>query len=278
LVSWRADSGAGGTWIGNVFTPEKAGTWLVTANMNNLIGSISLMVNHGSIYSISISPKDQEIDANSKQTYITTAYDSNGNSWDVTELTIWSIKSNAGGYWSSNVYTPANAGNWQVTATIAGLTDNAHISIDHGASVSMSISPKTAFITAGNNQGYSASASDINNNVWDITSTSTWLINSNAGGYWTQNIYTSQNYGSWVVTGQSDSKTDSSQLTVYYQIDFNHDANVDYLDTIYFCDAYTQFNQNHIFTSTCDLNHNGAIDFMDLVNFADRYIAFYQNK
>ena len=174
--------------------------------------SSSLTVTHDSIYRILISPKIQEIDVSSKQTFVATAYDFNGNSWDATDLTIWSINSNAGGYWSNNVYTPANSGSWQVVATIAGLSDTALITIDHGQTIAIGINPKTAFITAGGNQAYSAMASDSNSNAWDVTEKSTWLTSASAGGYWTQNVYTSQNSGNWVVTGQSDAKTDTASL------------------------------------------------------------------
>ena len=62
----------------------------------------------------------------------------------------------------------------------------------------------------------------------------------------------------------------------YYQIDFNHDGKIDYLDTVYFCDAFAQYNQNHIYDSGAGFNHDAKIDFADLVNFASRYISYYQ--
>ena len=83
------------------------------------------------------------------------------------------------------------------------------------------ISPDTASITAGNSQIYTAMGYDSEGNIVDITSETSFSIEKGAGGSWAFNNYTSENSGSWKVTGLYqdpldgyESWTDSAILVV----------------------------------------------------------------
>jgi len=83
-------------------------------------------------------------------------------------------------------------------------------SLDH-----IVVSPDTATITTGNTQAYSAEAFDqYDNNLGDVTDDTTFEIEAGAGGSWAANIYTSENAGTWTVTGTYGGKSDTATLTV----------------------------------------------------------------
>jgi trimeric autotransporter adhesin len=277
LADWNISLEAQGSWTANAYLSAQAGIWVVTAVVDNLSGECSLTVNHGQANHLEIAPKSQAIQAGISQTFTATAYDTFGNNWAVSDQTIWRINQEAKGRWVGNSYTSSTAGTWFVEADFAGLMDSALLTVEHGPTYHIVINPESAFITAGDSQAYTALAIDLQNNQWEITDIITWLISVGAGGDWSQNIYTSQNSGNWTVTGQSEQQSDNASLTVYYRIDFNHDGTVDYLDTIYFSESYSNFNQNHAYNSVCDLNLDGRIDFLDLVDFASLYNVYYQS-
>jgi hypothetical protein len=278
-AQWSIDLNAGGSWSSNIYFPATAGSWTVTATVAALSGTSPLTVNHGGINSFAISPASQTLDAGSSQSFTATAYDSYGNSWDVTNSTIWSIEASAGGSWSNNVFTSCKAGDWTVSGTSSGLSDEASLTVNHGVVNSIAITPASGAVTAGSSQAYAATASDTNANIWDITNTISWSMSSGAGGNWTGNVYTSSNSGKWTITGTSAGVSSTAQLTVnsaipqYSLIDFYHEGHVGFDDLVYFVYAYINFNQNGILDPSCDFNHDGQINFVDLATFMTLYIA-----
>ncbi len=85
----------------------------------------------------------------------------------------------------------------------------------NGSAVSITVSPATDSITAGNSVTYTATATDAYGNSWDVTNSVTWNISSVAGGSWSSNVYTSAVAGSWTVTADDGScVTGTASLTV----------------------------------------------------------------
>jgi hypothetical protein len=195
-------SGAGGSWSGNVYTSEKPGVWSVTGTYTGLTGTATLTVSVGSVASIIISPSTSTVIAGNTQAYTAEAFDLLNNSLgDVTTGTVFSIAAAAGGSWVANVYTSRKAGTWTVTGSYAGRTDTANLTVTKAAPSSITISPATSTVTAGDNVTYTVEAFDQSqNSLGDVTVATTFSIEAGAGGSWTANIYTSQNVGSWMVT------------------------------------------------------------------------------
>jgi hypothetical protein len=92
--------------------------------------------------------------------------------------------------------TPATA----TTTTKTSTTNTAISPLDFDPSYII-ISPDTASITAGENQAYTAMAYDNEGNALDITMETSFSIDKDAGGRWAFNNYTSENTGTWKVTG-----------------------------------------------------------------------------
>ncbi len=213
-ASWNVTAIAGGSWNGRTYTSGETGNWIVTATVGSLYDTSTLTVSHGSVLNMKINPSSTTITAGSTQKYTATAYDSNGNNWDVTSSTNWSIDNAAGGTWANNTYTSNYAGTWTVTGTYQGITSTSSLIVNHGSADSIIIGPPSSSIVAGSPQSFNATASDTEGNTWDVTSSTNWTIDDGAGGSWSANTYTSDLSGIWNVTGAFDNLSKSIYITV----------------------------------------------------------------
>lgn len=77
------------------------------------------------------------------------------------------------------------------------------------------ISPQESTISSGSTQAYTAVAYDeFSDEIRDVTADTSWSTDSGAGGTWNDNIYTSENEGTWTVTGTYAEHTDTATLIV----------------------------------------------------------------
>ncbi len=242
-------SGAGGSWSGNVYTSQKPGIWTVTGTHGGLTGTATLTVSVGSVASIVISPATSTVIAGNTQAYTVEAFDQFQNSLgDLTTSTIFSINTAAGGSWVANVYTSRKAGTWTVTGSYAGRTDTATLTVTKAAPSSIVISPATSTAIAGGAQAYTAEAFDqFQNSLGDVTVVTTFSIEAGAGGSWLANVYTSQKAGTWTVTGNYQGLTAPATLTVTSTVPFSVVVSPDNAsvvaggDVTYTVEAFDQF-------------------------------------
>ena len=214
-AQFSIQSGAGGAWNGGVYTSQNLGTWTVTATFEGLTDTAELTVEaHGPATSIDVAPNPAAITAGESVTYQVTASDAYGNTWDVTAGSSFSIPPGAGGAWNNNIYTSAAAGVWTVTASYNSLSDTATLTVNHGPAVTLRVEPAAATIQAGTNKTYQALGVDAQGNTWDVTSSTTFEIETGAGGAWNGSVYTSQNTGTWTVTGTYTGLTGTASLGV----------------------------------------------------------------
>ncbi|MFO8110433.1 MAG: hypothetical protein R6U17_07965 [Thermoplasmata archaeon] len=133
-TNWSIEEEAGGSWVGNVYTSEIAGTWNVTGDYNGLIDNATLHVVPSGADYIVISPENTTVTAGGAQAYTATAYDEGGNEiGDVTAITSWSIEGGAGGDWEANEYTSEFAGEWVVTGNYGGLQNTSILIVEAGS-------------------------------------------------------------------------------------------------------------------------------------------------
>jgi hypothetical protein len=138
--------------------------------------------------------------------------------------------------YSGGTITPASAtggfsnGVWAglVTVTTAGsnkaigINDGSgHVgtsnsfTVAHATSIStILITPASSSVTAGGSKTFSALASDLYGNTWDVTSSTIWSITSGTGGSWSGNVYTSKTAGLWTITATYSSTPYTTSLTV----------------------------------------------------------------
>ena len=210
------DVSAGGSWATNIYTSAMAGSWTITGTNGALTDTTILTVTASSVAYVVVSPDATTITAGDSQSYAAQSFDQFDNLIaDVTSDTVFSIDVSAGGSWTANVYTSANAGTWTVIGNWVGLTDNASLTVSVGPLHHIIVSPDGAAITAGNSQAYSTQSFDLfENPLGDVTSSTAFSIDVSAGGSWAANLYTSRTAGTWTVTGTYLGFTDTASLTV----------------------------------------------------------------
>ncbi|MFC1933725.1 Ig-like domain-containing protein, partial [Chloroflexota bacterium] len=226
-TDFSIDTLAGGTWTGtnsNIYNAEKEGEWTVTGDYGGITNTANLTVIPGALASIEISTTTPTITTDDTATFTSIAYDADLNSWAFTENTTFSINTTAGGSWTgtyNNVYNPENVGDWTVTGnhTDTGIYDTFDLTVEGGAIVSIAISPTSSTKTAGETETYTVEASDAAAQKWDVTYSTTFSIDTLAGGTWSgtnNNIYTTEKAGEWTVTAthSASGQTDTSTLTV----------------------------------------------------------------
>jgi len=215
-TTWGITTGAGGSWASNVYTSEVVGTWTVTGTYLTFTDTATLEVTYGAVDHITVSPSSQSLTAGESQAYTATAYDAIGNNWDVTATASWSITTGAEGSWTGNTYTCAKAGTWTVTALYSGKSATSQLEVTRGAAASITVTPASETIVAGESQEYTAMADDGYGNTWDVTaSTDFEILESSHGGSWSTNTYTSAKAGTWTVQATYDTTlTDTAVLTV----------------------------------------------------------------
>ena len=216
LTDWSINPAAGGLWINNQYTSANSGSWSITGAYAGLSSNAYLTVNHASAFKVQVSPKNAVMTAGSTESFTATASDRYGNVWDVSGNGTWDITILPGGFWGGNTYCASQAGNWIVTVTANGLSDTANLTVNQGPALSISLNPTSATITAGSSQLFTATAFDSNGNRWDVTDSTYWTIDSNAGGSWSGNTYLSNSAGTWIITGTFSGITATASLTVIH--------------------------------------------------------------
>jgi hypothetical protein len=133
MTSFSIQAGAGGSWAANVYTSQFAGDWTVTGEYAGFSDTALLHVVHGAAVSLEVTPAEESVAAGGAVSYSAAALDAQGNAWDVTAMTSFSIEAGAGGAWAANIYTSENIGDWTVTGEYAGLSDTALLHVLGGA-------------------------------------------------------------------------------------------------------------------------------------------------
>ncbi|MFQ6101258.1 MAG: FG-GAP repeat domain-containing protein [Anaerolineae bacterium] len=124
---------AGGHWADHVYTSEFADTWTVTSTHGSLAVTTSLTVEPATALTIEITPDPEAVTAGEVVTYTVMAMDTYGNTWEVTDATVFTITLGAGGSWADNVYTGETAGTWIVTGAYSSLVATARLTVNPGA-------------------------------------------------------------------------------------------------------------------------------------------------
>ncbi|HHN94334.1 MAG TPA: hypothetical protein ENK17_06165, partial [Anaerolineae bacterium] len=86
--------------------------------------------------------------------------------------------------------------------------------VAHNLPVTLSLTPPTAAITAGERVTYTVVATDGYSNSWDATADALFLIEDGAGGAWTGSVYTAQYSGTWQITATVDGVSQTAALHV----------------------------------------------------------------
>jgi uncharacterized membrane protein len=130
-----------------------AQTITLTATTSSITGtSSSITVTHAAATSLVLTPGTDSITAGTTQSYVATATDATGNTWDVTATTSFEINSHAAGSWTLNVYTAHIAGvAWVINGTdsVSGITAHATLTVTPAAIDHFTVTGITDPVVAG---------------------------------------------------------------------------------------------------------------------------------
>jgi len=165
-VSWSSSNTSIGTVSSSgLVTASHPGTATITATSSGKTGTATLIVSTGAISSVSVSPSSVSLVAGGTRQLTATVKDGSGNV--ITGQTIaWSSSnSSVGSVSSSGLVTAGQTGSATITAAVGGKSGSATLSVAAGAVSSISITPGSASVTAGNTQQLTATVKDASGNV-----------------------------------------------------------------------------------------------------------------
>jgi hypothetical protein len=202
-------SGGGAAGTSNTFT-------VYTPTLSSFsFSSISGTKTAGTSFSVTITAKDQ--DGNTMTSYASSATltETGGGAGTGASVSPSSVTFTNGVY-TGNVYVTKSGSGVTITATSGtASTASGTFTVSPGAAVSITVSPATDSVTAGNTVTYTATATDTYGNTFSDTNSVTWSISSGAGGSWSNNVYTSHTAGTWTVTANAGGGvTGTATLTV----------------------------------------------------------------
>jgi parallel beta-helix repeat protein len=158
-----------------------------------------------------ISPASATISAGASQVYTATGFDSEGNSFNVTGSTTFSIGPD--GSCTGNVCTATSAGPHTVSSNTVGVTSSAALTVVAAALHHLVLLPPSATIPTGGSQAYTAEGRDqYENSLGDVTATTVFSIAPN--GSCTGVTCTASLAGAHTVTGTKSGKTGTASLNV----------------------------------------------------------------
>jgi len=113
------------------------------------------------------------------QLYATGSY-SNGSTQDITSTATWASSSTASATVADGLITAVAVGTPSISATLSGITASTAATITAPTLLSISITPATATVAAGNSQQFTATGTYSNKTTQNITADVTWS-SSNSG-------------------------------------------------------------------------------------------------
>ncbi|MGE5531973.1 MAG: beta strand repeat-containing protein, partial [Bacteroidota bacterium] len=198
-------------------TGAPVGAWgVVVTNPDGQSGTLAsaFTVTHGASTGLTITPNPTTATAGEAVSYTATAEDAQGNTWDATADTTFGVDTGAGGTWAANVYTSEKTGDWTVTGDYDGVKATAALHVGAGTATKLTLAPNPGTVAAGGAITYTATAQDAQGNSVDVSATTTFGIDTGAGGTWAANVYTSEKTGDWTVTGDYDGVKATAALHV----------------------------------------------------------------
>ena len=130
LTTFTTDDPAGG-FSANVYEAGLVGSHSVTGSYNGFSDSTTVTIDgHGVVVSIQINPTSSTLTADQTQQFTVTAYDSDGNSWDATNDSIWTTTDSCGTV-VNGLYNACRVGDWQVDVTYNGYANFADVNVSH---------------------------------------------------------------------------------------------------------------------------------------------------
>jgi trimeric autotransporter adhesin len=169
-----ANVGTTGTQGGAVSTLA-VGDAVITATFQNKSATSAVKVTAATLLAIDVTPPTTSIAKGVSQALVATGKFSDTTSRDVTELATWSSNNPT----AVSVLTPGNVkaiseGSSTVTATFAGQSGSANVTVTAATLVSIEVAPPTINVAKGRSQAFTATGIFSDNTTTSLTAQATW--------------------------------------------------------------------------------------------------------
>ena len=162
--------------VGNV-KGISAGNTRVRATLDGKFGEADVFVKGGTITSLTVDPSFADLIVGGSQSFTATALYSDGTSADVSASTSWTLTDTSIGSFVGSTFTATGAGSAGVTATFAGFTGFAKISVTGGKVLSsVEIAPFAPTVGIGVSVDLVATAIYTDGSKSDVTGTAVWTV------------------------------------------------------------------------------------------------------
>lgn len=181
-TSWSSASSGVGSVVqaSGVVTGVATGTALITANFAGKTSNATVTVTSATLVSIAVSPGAATVPLNGIQPFSAAATYSDGSIRDVTPYSDWTSASAgvATIVQASGVATGVGSGLSLITASFAGKTSSANLTVTSAFLVSIAVAPAIASVPMGSTQALLARATYSDGSIVDITTTAVWSSNA----------------------------------------------------------------------------------------------------
>ena len=205
-------------------TSAGVGSTTITAVLDGVSGSTTLMVTAAKLVSIAVTPTNPSIAMGSTQQFKATGIYSDKTNQDVTATVTWSSKkvsvatvSNTSG--SNGLATSVATGTTTITATMGTVSSLTTLTVTAAKLASIAVTPTNPSIANGTTQQLKATGTYTDSSTQDLTTTVTWTsskvtvatVSSTAGS---EGLATGAATGSTTITATKGSISGSTTLTV----------------------------------------------------------------
>jgi hypothetical protein len=202
-------------------TSVSAGSSLITATYNGISGNSNLTVTSATLDHITVTADYLSIAIGVPDQFYATAYDTDGNYYDVTALSSWSSSSasatvNSG----SGLAMGVSAGSADISASYGGKAASATLEVTSATLSSLAVIPSTASIAIYTQQQFEATVTDTSANTYTLQPYEVAWSSSNTGVATISNVSpdwgnaTGAGAGSTTIRATLGSLTNTAALTV----------------------------------------------------------------
>ncbi|MBU0700288.1 T9SS type A sorting domain-containing protein [bacterium] len=204
----------------NKYKAGSGGTWTITGTYaGSVVGTATVVVvEYGTATMLTIEPAWDTVAFGGTVDYAAIAQNNAGNTWTVTNGTVFSSNDPSGTFTEGSKYKAGSVGTWTITGEYAGSVVGTAtvVVLAHGTATALTIELATQTVASGGTITYIATARDATGNTWTVTADTVFSSND-TGGTFTDSIYTAGMVGTWTITGiYADSVVGTATVVVEY--------------------------------------------------------------
>ena len=213
-ASWNSSSTSIATVSAGLANAVSQGTATITATSGAVSGSSTLTVTPAVLTSISVTPGSLSLAAGHTQQFTATGNYSNGTTQNLTSTASWNSSALAVASVSGGLATAIAQGSTAITASSGTVSGSATLTVTAAVLTSISISPTTASVAAGNTAQFAATGNYSNGTRQSLTGSATWNSSATSVATVSGGLATSAAQGSATITASSGTISGSATLTV----------------------------------------------------------------